>query len=190
MSHYRRFLIKIFLLAPVWGLAAIPAHGQEAKLDLSRLDGLAAKASQVVDITVDQKVINLALKFLSEKRSADEAKIKEIISGLKGVYVKSFEFEKDGEYSDSDIESIRNQLKTPAWARIVGVYSKHPGENVEVYLGTTGDRVDGVVIIAANPKQLTVIDVVGSIDPEKIRELEGHLGFPRLDLIFKKHGKE
>jgi len=190
MNRYRGILIKIFLLAPVWGLAAIPAHGQEAKLDLSHLDGLAAKASQVVDITVDQKVINLALKFLSEKRSADEAKIKEIISGLKGVYIKSFEFEKDGEYSQSDIESIRNQLKTPAWARIVGVYSKHPGENVEVYLGTTGDRVDGVVIIAANPKQLTVIDVVGSIDPEKIRELEGHLGFPRLDLIFKKHGKE
>jgi hypothetical protein len=189
MNRCRGLFIKILLLVAVWGLAAIPAHGQEAKLDLSHLDGLAAKASQVVDITVDQKVINLALKFLSEKRSADEAKIKEIISGLKGVYIKSFEFEKDGEYTQSDIESIRNQLKTPAWARIVGVTSRK-SENVEVYLGTTGDRVDGVVVIAADPKQFTVIDVVGSIDPEKIRELEGHLGFPKLDLIFKKHGKE
>lgn len=189
MNRYRGILIKTFLIAAA-GIFAAPAYGQDAKLDLGHLDGLAAKASQVIDVTVDQKVINLALKFLSEKRSPDEAKIKEIISGLKGVYVKSFEFEKEGEYSLTDIESVRNQLKTPAWAMIVGVSSKNKGENVDVYLATTGERVDGVVVIASDPKHLTVVDMVGSIDPEKISELAGHYGMPKLDLIFHKKGKE
>ena len=89
MNRCRGILIKILLLAPACVLAATPAHGQEARLDLSHLDALAGKASQVVDITVDQKVINLALKFLSEKRSADEAKIKEIISGLRAFTLKA-----------------------------------------------------------------------------------------------------
>jgi hypothetical protein len=189
MNRYRGILIKTFLIAAA-GIFAAPAYGQDAKLDLGHLDGLAAKASQVIDVTVDQKVINLALKFLSEKRSPDEAKIKEIISGLKGVYVKSFEFEKEGEYSMADIESVQNQLKTPAWAKIVGVRSKKEGQVVDVYLATTGDKVDGLVVIASDPKELTVVDIVGSIDPEKISELAGHYGMPKLDLIFHKKGKE
>jgi hypothetical protein len=32
--------------------------------------------------------------------------------------------------------------------------------------------------------------MVGSIDPEKISELAGHYGMPKLDLIFHKKGKE
>src|SRR5262252_5439158 len=171
MNRYRGILIKTFLIAAAGIFVAVPARGQDAKLDLGHLDALAAKASQVVEVTVDQKVINLALKFLSEKRSPDEAKIKEIIAGLKGVYVKSFEFEKAGEYSMADIESVRNQLTTPAWAKIVGVTSKKDGQVVDVYLATTGDKVDGLVVIASEPKELTVVDIVGSIDPEKVSEL-------------------
>ena len=39
-----------------------------------------------------------------------KAKIKEMILGLKGVFVKRFEFEKEGEYTLADVESIRSQL--------------------------------------------------------------------------------
>ena len=69
------------------------------------------------DWTLDEKMIQLAGKFLSGKRSSDEAKIKELIAGLKGVYVKVFEFDKDGEYSDADLDPLRAQLRASGWTR-------------------------------------------------------------------------
>ena len=48
----------------------------------------------------------LGLLFLSGSLpAADEAKIKEMILGLKGVFVKRFEFEKEGDNRKTNPES-------------------------------------------------------------------------------------
>src|SRR5665213_3344488 len=91
---------------------------QEIKLPPS-LDRLAAKATEVVDVTMDANLLQLAGRFLSDK-DPDDAKVKKMISGLKGIYVRSFEFAKAGEYQESDVEPLRAQLHAPTWSRIVG----------------------------------------------------------------------
>src|ERR1700733_11781648 len=83
---------------------------QEIKLPAS-LDRLAAKATEVVDVTMDANLLQLASRFLSNK-DADEAHIKKIIAGLKGIYVRSFEFEKPGNYQESGIAPVRTQRDT------------------------------------------------------------------------------
>ena len=110
------------------GGAAITAHAQGAKLQMDQLDFLANKASETVDVKLDEHLIGSAAKIFSEK---DDADIKEILKGLKGIYVKSFEFEKAGEYSQADVESVMSQLRGGGWSKIVGVKSK-TGDNVEV----------------------------------------------------------
>src|ERR1700681_661870 len=123
--------IKIALIA--W-IALAPLGALELKLPAS-LDRLAAEASEVVDVTMDASLLQLASRFLSDK-NADDAQVKKLIGGLKGIYVRSFEFEKAGEYQDSDIDAVRAQLRAPAWSRIVGVRSRKSGENSEVYVKT------------------------------------------------------
>ena len=108
------------------GGAAITAHAQGAKLQMDQLDFLANKASETVDVKLDEHLIGSAAKIFSEK---DDADIKEILKGLKGIYVKSFEFEKAGEYSQADVESVMSQLRGGGWSKIVGVKSK-TGDNV------------------------------------------------------------
>jgi hypothetical protein len=80
------------------------------------------------------------------------------------------------------VEAIRNQLQSPAWSRIVSARSKHEGETTEVYLMTAGDggTVLGMAIINAEPKELTVVNIVGPIDIEKLSSLEGKMGIPRM----------
>src|SRR6476661_445233 len=82
------------------------------------LDKLAERATESVDVTLDASLLQLASEFLS-KDNADEVRVKKIVSKLKGVYVRSFEFDKEGQYSTSDVEAIRSQLKAPGWSRIV-----------------------------------------------------------------------
>ncbi len=109
--------------------------------------------------------------------------IGEMIAGLRGIYVRHYEFDAEGAYAESDIAPIHAQLSGAGWSRIVEVHSRREGvKNVEVYLATTGSRVDGLVVIAAEPKQLTVVNIVGPVDLEKLRKLEGNFGVPDLEI--------
>src|SRR2546427_11496511 len=81
---------------------------------------LAAKAVEKVDINLEGPMLEMASKFLSSDKG-DEGKVKRLVEGLKGVYVKSFTFDKEGQYSDADLSAIRSQLRPPAWSNIVDV---------------------------------------------------------------------
>jgi len=162
------------------------ARGQNAKLEINHLDALADKAAEVVDVTLDGPLLQLAARFMSDKRGSDEAAAKDFIQHLKGIYVKNFEFDKDGEYSQADVEDIRKQLHTHAWQRTVEVRTRRGGENAEIYLmpgaGTGADAIQGLAIISAEPRQLTVVNIVGPIDLDKLAELDGKMGMPHMGL--------
>src|SRR6185436_19532957 len=113
--------------------AVIPARAQQGKLQIDHLEKLATRAVETVDVTIDDKLITLAGKFLGE-RSPDEKLVKDIIKDLKGVFVKRFVFEKESEYTDADVEAIRSQLNSPGWTKIVGVRSRRQGANLDVHI--------------------------------------------------------
>jgi len=140
-------------------------------------DKLAAKASEKVDINLEGPMLEMASKFL--RNSGDEAKAKEILQGLSAVYVKSFEFEKEGEYSEADLKTLRAQLRSPEWSSMVDVREKT--ESVTVYVKSDGKNAQGIVVIAAEPKELTVVQIIGSIDPAKLGALSGQLGIPKME---------
>ena len=160
--------------------AAATAGAQNPRIQTSQLDALAAKASQTVDVNIDERLMQLTARFLSSKDD-DEAKVKELVNGLKGIYVKSFEFENEGQYTEADLEGIRSQLRNTAWNRIVNVSSKKEG-SVEVYLMQTGDQISGLAVLATEPKEITVVNIIGPVDLEKLRQLEGQFGIPDLDI--------
>lgn len=167
--------------------APLLAAGQDIKFPAS-LERLAEKADEVVDVTLDSNLLQLASRFLSQK-DADQAKVKKLVGGLKGVYVRSFEFSKAGEYADSDVESIRSQLKSPGWSRIAGVRSKKGGDNAEVYIRTDNGQIAGLTVLAAEPRQLTIVNIVGQINPEDLTDLGGNFGIPRMDGVSGKGSK-
>jgi len=178
--------LRILAVAALLVCGSVVAMAQDARIQTSQLDSLTAKASQTVDVNIDERVMRLTAGFLSGK--GDEAKVKEIINGLKGIYVRSFEFEKEGEYSAADLESIRVQLRNPAWNRLVNVNSKKEG-SMEVYLMSNEMKVGGLALLVTDPKEITLVNIVGPIDLQKLTELQGHFGVPELDIEVKEQPK-
>ena len=171
------------LLTAAWlvAISAVAANAQEpSRLQLSSLDHLSAKASQSVDVNIDERLMRLASKVFSDK-DAEEREIKKVIAGVKGIYVKVFEFENEGQYSSADLETIRTQLRGPGWTRLVNVTSKKEG-NLEVYLLMNGDMVNGLAVLASDVKELAVVNIVGPVDLDKLAKLEGQLGIPELGI--------
>jgi hypothetical protein len=179
-----RLLIPFALAA--FALAATAAAQDRGRVRLDGLDRLAPKATETVNVEVDGFLIKLASGILSDK-DPDEKTVKEIISGLRGVYVRSYEFGKAGQYADADVAPLREQLRAPAWTRVVDVKSHDGGDedNAEIYVATDGGRVQGMTILVAEPTEITVINIVGDIDVDKLKRLEGTLGIPRIHVSRK-----
>jgi len=175
--NIRTALVAFLLsLAPV-----LSAHAQQdSRIQMSALDHLAAKASQTIDVNIDERLMRLASRVFDDK-DEDEREVKKLIANLKGVYVKSFEFETEGQYAAADIEPIRTQLRGPGWTRLVNVTSKKDGI-LEVYLLFNGDVVGGLAVLHTDDKELTVVNIVGPVDVDKLARLEGQLGIPDLGI--------
>jgi hypothetical protein len=168
------------LIACVLLAGAAPA--QQVKWNF---DKLAARASDTVDVSLDGSLLRFAAKFLSDS-DKDQAKVKKLVGELKGIYVKSFKFKKPGEYSAADLESFRARLRPPDWERIVGVHSNEDGETVEVYIKNDSKGIGGLAIIAFEPKELTLVNIVGAIDLDSLSELGGFSGIPDVEVEKKK----
>jgi hypothetical protein len=167
-------------------LTLIPLVAQEIKLP----PNFGAQATETVDVSLDSNMLQVASRFLSSGK-ADEAEAKKLISGLKGIYVKSFEFDKAGQYNPADVEAVRQQFRGPGWSRMAGIQSKKDGENAEVYLRVEKDgKIGGFGLVAAEAKELTIVSIVGFIDPAQLGQLSGKFGIPRIDLEKKKSGKD
>jgi hypothetical protein len=151
------------------------------------LDKYEADASDSVEITVDERVLRMAAKALSD-RKPDEKAIKALISGLKGVYVRAFEFDREGVYQAAEVEALRARFSTPEWSRVVGVRSKKYGDNVDVFLSGSGEQLKGLAVVVAAPRELVYVNVTGDIDLERLRDLEGRFSVPKLELY--REGKE
>jgi len=174
-------IARMILAAGILTAAAIPSGAQEIKLPPD-LEKLADKAEQSVDVTMNKSMLQMAARFLSD-HDGDEAKTRKLIAGLDSVIVRSFEFARDGEYSAADVDAVRAQIQAPAWSRIVGVRSKSSGENADVYFknGANG-QLGGVVVISAEPRRLTIVNIIGTLDPTQLGDLGGQFGIPRLDV--------
>lgn len=176
-SFQKKLLSQVFLTVVVVCIA-LPGVAQAGKLELKNLDKLADRASEVNDVTLDGSLLQLAVSVMKSSGDPDAAQVVDVIKGLKGIYVKNFEFDSPGQYSQADVESIRSQLTGPGWQRIVTSFSKRNGERDEVYLLKEGDKINGVTVLVAEARELTVVNIVGAIDPEKLGELGGHFGIP------------
>ncbi len=152
------------------------AWGQEIKMPPG-LEKLAERAKEANEVTLDSSTLQMASKFLSNK-DPDQAKAQKIVSGLKSVYVRSFEFEKEGEYSTADLDAVRAQLQ--GWSKTVSSKSKR--ESVDVYFkpSATAGQIDGLFVIAAEPRELTIVHISGTISADAIGDLSGQFGIPEL----------
>jgi uncharacterized protein DUF4252 len=185
-----RFVIALSLVAGALVAGRVQAaQTVNGRLQLGSLEQLAPKAVETVNIEVDGSLIKFASGALSDE-DPEEKNIKEILVGLKGVYVKSYEFKSEGEYTEADIALVREQLRAPFWKRMVDLKSRGVEiEDAEVYVAIDGDRVEGMAIIVVEPKELTVVNIVGSIDIDKIKKIEGNLGIPRIHIGRKREGR-
>ena len=155
------------------------ACAQDAKLKLPDFKSLAGKATESVNISLSPWLLRMAGAFVDEK-DADSAATKHLLSGIKSIEIRSYQFASDFEYSPSDIDGVKRQLAGPGWNQLMQVHHREKNEDVNIYLLVENNVTKGFALIASEPREFTIINIVGSIAVEDLPKLESHLHLPKL----------
>ena len=180
MKLFKSYSLKVMLL--LFGLTVITANAQDAHLRFDRLNGLENKAQDVVEVNIDGKLLDLAKRVMVIVNDPNSKKIAQAISGLKGIYVRVYNFEKENEYNVTDVEEIRSQLQSPAWQKLANVRSKKNNQKVDVFTMFTGDVMSGVAVVVSESKSIAVVNIIGPIDIDLLAELSGKLNIPKIEI--------
>lgn len=175
MNRIHKIFMRIFG-GLILCCAAGSGFAQDAKLQLDYLNKLGEKAARVTDVTLDGSLLQFAVNLIEkadDEGDKDVAQLKAIVKGLKGIYIKSFEFDGASQYSKADVDAVRSQIG-PRWTKIVQSIDKRHNEHNEIYLLKNGEQVAGVVILVAEARELTVVNIVGDVPMDKIASLERH----------------
>jgi hypothetical protein len=170
------------MLVALLAAAPVPAwSAPDPRLVLPEFAALSQKATESVVITLDPALLSMAGRFLDGGDPKDAATL-EVIKGLKGIYVRSYTFDRDAAYSQADLDAVRNQLAAPGWSRLVQTRSKKTHADVDIYVMVVDKAAIGLALIASEPREFTIVNIIGSIDLDKLRKLQGQFGVPKLDL--------
>jgi len=135
---------------------------------------LAARASNVTEVTLGKNMLTFASKFMNGKDDDDVA-TRKLIDGLDGIYVRDYEFDKEGQYSMEDIEQLRKSFETSEWTPIVHERERKSGETTDVMVKLVNGESHGMFILSAEPKELSIVLILGPVRMEDLGKLK-HIG--------------
>jgi hypothetical protein len=148
--------------------------------DFHTLDKLAAVAKSSTNVTLSGDMLKFAAGFLGSDNDKDAASIKAMVANMKGIYVRAYEFDKPGQYSESDVAALRAYLKQPKWSAIMEVKEDKEWTQVFVLPTANGSKLGGLAVVSTEPTSLTVVYIDGSIDPADLEKLSGNMGIPEI----------
>lgn len=163
---------------------AAPALAQNSPLPLPAPveKELAAHASNVTEVTLGKNMLAFAAKFMNGDNKNDVA-TRRLIEGLDGIYVRDYEFEKPGEYSMVDINKLRQYFQTPEWTPIVHERDVKSGESTDVMMKMINGESRGMFVLSAEPKELSIVMILGPIRMDELNQLKGLGGLGGLGQI-------
>jgi hypothetical protein len=164
------------LLLTVSASLAIPLSAQA----LPGPDLLAAKAKDTVNINLDSSMLRLAAGFLSKDKSVNP-EIQKLVSGLKNITVKKYTFAEEGQYKSEDLQPTRDQLRTAGWSVFLGLHGDKGG-STDIYTKSENGQMAGIAVLKAEPTEVKVVAIEGTIDLSGLAGLAGQFGIPALGL--------
>ena len=142
---------------------------------------LAERATHVTEVTLDKNMLAFASKFMDDEKDddKDDKAVKEMIRNLKGVYVREYEFDKDHSYTGAELEGLRKYFESADWSPMVHERTKGAAEGTDVYVKLVNGQMQGLFVLDAEAKELSLVLILGPIDVDKIGKLGGNFGIPK-----------
>lgn len=172
---------SIFMSLLLLGATALTMAAQESQLPppTALEKELSERASDVTEVTLGKNMLDFAAKFMNGK-NGDDAAARKLIEGLQGIYVREYEFDKEGQYSADDVEQLRKHFETAEWTPVVKERDRKSHETTDVLMKMVNGETRGLFVLDAEPKELTIVMILGPIHMDDLGKLSGLSGLGNL----------
>ena len=142
---------------------------------------LAERATHVTEVTLDKNMLAFAAKFMDKDKDddKDDQAVKDMVHNLKGVYVRDYEFDKEHSYTADELQGLRKYFEGSDWSPMVHERTKGKAEGTDVYIKLVDNQVQGLFVLDAEDKELSLVLILGPVDIDKIGALSGNFGIPK-----------
>lgn len=164
--HVRAFVT----LAACLTLPVLAACQEPGELRMPSLAELQDHARVSVDVTFGPSALRMASSFMDDD-DPQALQLKKTLWQLKSVRIRSYELTGDVALPRAKLDELRSQLAGPGWSQVVQVDDRSRNEDVSVYLAQDEHAVRGLAVISRSPHELTILNVVGRIDPRQVSAL-------------------
>lgn len=164
-------IVRAMLVTAALITCAAACAAEPTRLKLPDFSHLQGKATESVDITVGPFMLWLA-ELIAPERDENGTEVKKILEGIDSVHVRSYQFEEDYAYSKDDIEAVRKQLRDEKWMSLAAIHSSKNDENVDIFVAVEDDKAKGFAIVASEPREFTIVHIVGNVDPQHLATLQ------------------
>lgn len=185
MRNWIRAMVLAAVAATTWTAGAQDSLPQPSPVEKE----LAERAAHVTEVTLGKNTLAFAAKFMNSK-DKDEAGVSRLIQGLEGIYVREYEFDKPGQYSQDDVEKLRKHFETNEWMPLVRERDRKSGETTDVMVKMVNGQSNGIFILEVGAKELTIVLILGPIKMEDLGKLKGIGGLESLGDVEKNVQKD
>jgi uncharacterized protein DUF4252 len=153
-------------------------QSQPPALKLPPLTDMQRDAVESVNITLGPLALGFARFVMGHAAEHDPeaAQMSEVLHGVKKVQVHNFSFRHDHVYSQTELDSLRSQLTSSEWHQMLQVRNQESHEDVDIYCAMDDKMITGLVILVAEPREFTLVNIAGEIDPNQIAALRQTFG--------------
>jgi hypothetical protein len=145
---------------------------------------LAARAANVDEVTLGKSMLAFASAFMKDKgKDKDEASARQLIDGLDGIYVRDYEFDKEGQFTAEEVEQLRKYYETSEWSPMVRERERKTGESTDVMVKLVDGKSRGLLILDVEPKEISIVLILGPIRMDELGKLKGLDGLGSLGAI-------
>lgn len=172
-------LLTITCLAGSASAAEHDTSKSAGYIDGSAFAALAGEDSDIVEIHLEAPL----LKALARIDTEDEG-FGQLVRNLRGINAYIVGLDNDSartERATRMVHDMEGKLDRQGWQRLAVVREKETRLNV--YVRSSEETIDGLVVLAVDPKESRVVfvNIAGSIDLARLGELSGTFDVPGLD---------
>lgn len=163
MKNLKTFLTLSFLVL----LLSSPTHAfEQGQIDFADLSTHYGEPK--VEINLSASLMKIVGSFADN----GDPELANVLSKLESIKVRVYSLNGELDKANSTIDRVSRELKTDKWETLVTVNNNEDNQKVRIFSKSTGDVIDGVVVMVVSPEkeggEAVFINIVGEIDPEQI----------------------
>lgn len=164
------------LLLTLFPLASIGLRAQQPAGVADMLQSLSSEHAAHTAITFDRDMLQTAEGFMDLGTAA-----------LNSITVENYRYSDRAFYVPENMAALNDAYTQAGWKHLV---NEHAGPKdgtmptkplIDLWLHYSGTQINYVTVLIRAPRQMSVIEVSGSLRPLDLVHLSGHFGIPKVD---------